>query len=281
MATNDMVPSGILSDSAIRKYWGHGICIRTEYSSGPLAFNLDQQLQPGSIDLHFRSEINRFKIDDGEVLSFKRIAQKNYLSPDVIPTDKPLIIQPHEIVLTTTLENIYLSEEFAGLITGRSSFARLGLMVQCCQDFINPGLKNAVALQLINLSPYPIELDIHTPICQLIIIKMSGTPSKAYSEIKTSKYRGEKQFIPSRIDEETSNYAQNGSRARIWPRAIKFMHKYIEPLLPTVIGLLILTPFLTYTRQKSIIEMLLSVKFNTVFAIIALVVFILLRRNDD
>lgn len=281
MATNDIVSSGVLSDTAIKRYWGHGILIQTEYSSGPLAFDLAKQLQPGSIDLHFRNEINRFKLNDGDVLSFERIAQKNYLSPDVIPTDKPLIIQPHEIILTTTLENIFLSEEFAGLITGRSSFARLGLMVQCCQDFINPGLKNAVALQLVNLSPYPIELDIHTPICQLVIIKISGIPSKAYSEIKTAKYRGEEQFIASKIDEEIFTNDQRDGKSKKWRKVTKFLHRYIEPLLPTVIGLLIVSPFLTYTGQKSIIEILLSIKFNSLIAIFALIAFILLRRDSD
>lgn len=195
MITDDNLISGVLSDTAIKKYWNEGIFIQTEHKSGQLSFNLDKQLQPGSIDLRFRNDIDRIKLKEGEVLSFERIKNKDYLSPDVIPTNGTLIIQPNEIILTTTLESIYLSDDFAGIITGRSSFARLGLMVQCCQDFINPGLKNSVALQLINVSPYPIELDINIPICQLVIVKMLGRPSVGYNTKKDSKYNGEKNLF--------------------------------------------------------------------------------------
>ena len=83
MTTNDNLISGVLSDTAIRKYWNNGIFIQTEHKTGQLAFNIDEQLQPGSIDLRFRNNINRIKLKEGEVLSFDRIKNKDYLSPDV------------------------------------------------------------------------------------------------------------------------------------------------------------------------------------------------------
>lgn len=68
------------------------------------------------------------------------------------------------------METVQLTEQFAALISGRSSFARLGIMVHCCQEFIKPGHGQTIPLQIINLSPYTVELDMNVPICQIIFL---------------------------------------------------------------------------------------------------------------
>lgn len=278
MITNDNFISGILSDTAIREYWNNGIFIQTEYKTGQLAFNIDDQLQPGSIDLRFRNNINRIKLEDGEVLSFDRIKNKDYLLPDVVPTDGRLLIQPNEIILTTTLESIFLSDDFAGIITGRSSFARLGLMVQCCQDFINPGLKNSVALQLINVSPYPIELDIKIPICQLVIVKMVGTPSVGYNTKKDSKYIGEKTFIPSKISDEISEEQEETKETY---NIKNILHTFIEPFLPTIISILIITPFITNYGNLNIMQVLGNASLKIIIAVVSLILYLYLKKDKN
>lgn len=285
MITNDKLISGILSDTAIKKYWNNGIFIQTEYKTGPLAFNIDEQLQPGSIDLRFRNNINRIKLKDGEALSFDRIKNNDYLLPDVVPTNGTLLIQPNEIILTTTLESVYLSDDFAGIITGRSSFARLGLMVQCCQDFINPGLKNSVALQLINVSPYPIELNINIPVCQLVIIKLVGTPSEGYNDKNNSKYKGETYFLGSKIYKEIDNTDITNDAVSIEKDRNKniliFLHKYIEPLLPSLVMLLILTPCINAISNINILEALGELSVNNILIVVVLVLYIFLKRKGD
>lgn len=279
--TNDNFISGVLSDSAIIKYWNKGIFIQTEYKTGQLAFNLDEQLQPGSIDLRFRNNINRIKLKDGEVLSFDRIKNKDYLLPDVVPTNGTLLIQPNEIILTTTLESIFLSDDFAGIITGRSSFARLGLMVQCCQDFINPGLKNSVALQLINVSPYPIELNINIPICQLVIVKMLGTPSEGYDDKNNSKYKGETIFLGSEIYKEVNNTDIKNKIKSKDKNILIFIHKYIEPVLPSLVMLLILTPGINAISNINILQALGSLSVYNILIVVVLILYIFLKRRDD
>ncbi len=281
MITNDKLISGVLSDTAIKKYWNNGIFIQTEYKSGQLAFNIDEQLQPGSIDLRFRNNINRIKLDEGEVLSFDRIKNKDYLLPDVIPTNGTLIIQPNEIILTTTLESIYLSDDFAGIITGRSSFARLGLMVQCCQDFINPGLKNSVALQLINVSPYPIELNINIPICQLVIVKMVGTPSEGYNDKNNSKYKGETNFLGSEIYTEIDNADDTTTKGKSNKKSVlSFLHKYIEPLLPSLLMFLFITPIINSVSSINLLQALSKVSVNNILIIMVIILYIILKKKD-
>lgn len=288
--------SGVLSDTAIRAYWGTQIFIQTEYKSGDLAFDLDKQLQPGSIDLRFRNEIYRFKSQDNNVLSYNRIANKDYIYPEVIPSNKTLIIKPGEIILTTTLELISLSSDFAGIITGRSSFARLGLMVQCCQDFVNPGLKNTVALQLINLSPCSIELNLNVPICQLVILKMLGKPSVGYDEKRISKYNGEKTFIPSAINEETEQVMHivddADQRNPKGNKLKKRLKRTFNRLLPSLVMLSLITPAwniyndislgkLAESGQGIISNIFFNLMNTPIHSILALVFFILLIILED
>lgn len=282
MMTNDNLISGVLSDTAIRKYWNKGILIETEDKTGPLSFNIDEQLQPGSIDLRFRNNINRIKLKDGEVLSFNRIKNKDYLLPDVVPTNGTLLIQPNEIILTTTLESIFLSDDFAGIITGRSSFARLGLMVQCCQDFVNPGLKNSVALQLINVSPYPIELNINIPICQLVIVKMIGTPSKGYNDKNDSKYKGESVFLGSEIYKELDNNENIPLKGKSNRKGIlSFLHRYIEPLLPSILMLLFITPSINAISNINFFQALSKISVSNILLLVAFSLYIFLKRRND
>lgn len=178
-----------------------------------------------------------------------------------------------------------MSDDFAGIITGRSSFARLGLMVQCCQDFINPGLKNSVALQLINVSPYPIELNINIPICQLVIVKMVGTPSKGYNDKNDSKYKGETDFLGSKIYKEinntdiTNNTTSKGKYE--FKNILSFLHKYIEPLLPSLVMLLIITPSINAISNVNILQALGKISVSNILIIVTLVVYIILKRRDD
>ena len=53
--------AGMLSDRDIKQFWGRGIDIQAA-EKGELAFNLDEQLQFGSIDLHFRHEYKKIRL---------------------------------------------------------------------------------------------------------------------------------------------------------------------------------------------------------------------------
>ena len=70
----------------------------------------------------------------------------------------------------------------AKLISGRIeagvSLARLGLSVHCTGDFLNPGYRGHMPLQLINFSPNPIRIFPYLPICQLMLAPISSRPRK-------------------------------------------------------------------------------------------------------
>jgi dCTP deaminase len=85
------------------------------------------------------------------------------------------------MVLGKTLEKVELPLLPDGIclaarVEGRSSYARCGLLVHFTAPTIHAGFIGTITLELINLGSIPILLYPATPICQLIIEQVHGTP---------------------------------------------------------------------------------------------------------
>lgn len=273
--------AGMLSDVDIREFWGKGIEIYTA-EKGALKFDLDKQLKFGSIDLRFQYEYKKISVNKNSTIKYDTMTHQCYTTLHELGTDEKLILEPGEVVLTTTLEVVRLSEEFAGIITGRSSIARLGIMVHCCQEFINPGHGQPIPLQLINLSPNTVELDMSIPICQLIIFKLRTPSSGRYKECAQSKYANELTPMESKVYEELQEIHQreDGNKSEkkeqtaeklntdFVPKSseknLKYkekLNKYVAPFLPSVIMALLISPLLKdYINGKTVLDLLLQLQ---------------------
>lgn len=277
---------GVLSDSDIKSFWGNGISIFTS-EKGDLAFNLDKQLQYGSIDLRFRHECKRIKLKPHDILTYAMVQKHDYTTPFELKSGEKLTIAPGEIVFTTTLETIQLSEEFAGIITGRSSIARLGVMIHCCQEYINPGHGQPIPLQLVNLGPCSVELDLSVPVCQLVIFKLRTPATGRYKHGEKSKYSNEIGPQNSKIYEDATQDTIQGKKDNNTIRfnSIKrFVSTYILPFLPSLIMLLFITPFINnHIEDKSILDIMAAIKntpMTMLIGIVLLVIYIWVKRGD-
>ena len=85
-----------------------------------------------------------------------------------------ILLKPNQFILGLTKERIQLPKKIAGILTGRSSFARLGLQIHSTASFIQPGINNREVLELKNLSNKSIKLKAGEKICQLILLKVKG-----------------------------------------------------------------------------------------------------------
>lgn len=280
---------GMLSDVDIIKYFGKGIDIYTEHENDELKFNLNKQLQLASIDLRFRSDYKRFKNGINSNLNYEMLKNREYTDPFELSNNERLIIDPGEVIFTTTLETVKISSDFAGIITGRSSIARLGIMVHCCQEFINPGQCAPIALQITNLGKYPVELDMTFPICQLILFKLSSPSSKSYAEMDSSKYKNEIEPMQSKIYKDSEKSEEiipndNSKDKAKNSKVKKFLKNYISPLLPSIIMLLLITPTLNKIGNITISSFLSGLKdlpIAGILSIIAIVAYIYFRKDDE
>lgn len=280
---------GMLSDVDIRKYFGNGIEIFTEHRGDEFQFDLNKQLQLASIDLRFRNECKRFKENINSSITYEMLENREYTTPFEICNNEKLKIEPGEIIFSTTLETVKISNDFAGIITGRSSIARLGIMAHCCQEFINPGQCAPIALQITNLGKYPVELDLRFPICQLVLFKLSSPASKSYSEMKSSKYKNELEPMPSKIYKDDEKKEESTSDESLIKKgnilkAIKsFLKKYLSPLLPSLIMFLLITPTLNNIKGltlRDIFSNINNLPFTWILIAITLVTYIFLRKDE-
>lgn len=153
----------------------------------------EKQIGPCSIDLCLSEEITRFKAPRFRSI-FDSKAIKNpqiYEQPSHAREGEGIIIKPGELILAKSREMIKLPKNRFGLITGRSSFSRLGLEIQLTQDLFQPGHFGVVPFQIKNNSPFPIRLHQGARIAQLLIGKLDQNCEIGYDESPNSKYKNE------------------------------------------------------------------------------------------
>ena len=150
-------------------------------------FDSSTQIGPGSIDLRLSNNIRKYK----RKVNIIDLALAGDTEPVEIPPNGEIIIQPNEIILATTMEIVILPSNIAGLITGRSSIARLGLLVHVSQEYMQPGHSQLVPLQLVNVIDRPIRIQPFLPICQVALFYTSSRAEVPYGSKKDAKYSSE------------------------------------------------------------------------------------------
>lgn len=92
---------------------------------------------------------------------------------------KRTVLLPGEFMLATTTETVKIPIDLVGQVVGKSSLARLGLIVECA-GFIDPGFRGQITLELYNLSEKPIELTKIENICQIVFYQLNEKAEDPY-----------------------------------------------------------------------------------------------------
>lgn len=152
----------------------------------------EDQIDSSSIDLrvggplwNWDPSLNNMKEKDLRIdvdqFNFKSLSEKYLVETAREPSGK-YIIKPQMVYLASTHEKIKLpvGSRLAGRIEGKSSLARLGLVVHMTAPTIHCGTGfGIIALEIYNHGPFSIEV---TPgvsrLCQLIIEEVSSEPEE-------------------------------------------------------------------------------------------------------
>jgi deoxycytidine triphosphate deaminase len=117
------------------------------------------------------------------------LSPRHYWKDIILRDEEYIEIKSGEFILGRVYEKFKMPENIAGKIEGRSSFGRLGLGVNINCDFINPGWKGHMPLQLVNYSKTTLKIYPYIPICQLILISLAEVPERIYGHQELqSKY---------------------------------------------------------------------------------------------
>ena len=153
-------------------------------------------LGPCSIDLTLDSKFTIFR--GGGLIDPQRIDKLQKFVKIIDTGEEGYIISPGEFILGITREKIKLDKDFAATLEGRSSLARIGIIVHAA-GLVNPGTgmkKPApLALEISNRGSSNVLLKPGIKIVQIIFHKLSSPAEIGYDERKKSRYTGQENPI--------------------------------------------------------------------------------------
>jgi len=155
---------------------------------------------------------NKFRVFEGHNAPFIDIsgpkedvqeALNSVMSDEIVlEGDQPFILHPGELALAMTLESVTLPADIVGWLDGRSSLARLGLMVHVTAHRIDPGWSGNIVLEFINAGKLPLALRAGMPIGALNFELLSSPAQKPYNKRANAKYKNQTGAVASRIGQD-------------------------------------------------------------------------------
>lgn len=121
----------------------------------------------------------------------------------VVEEDKSFFLHPGELALAVTHESVTLPANIVGWLDGRSSLARLGLMVHVTAHRIDPGWSGNIVLEFFNSGKLPLALKPGMKIGALSFEVLSNAAEKPYNARLDAKYKGQDGAIASRISSDS------------------------------------------------------------------------------
>ena len=172
----------ILVDFEIRREVAEGRLVVEPYEDG--------LVQPNSYDVRLA---DRFSFYDESETVIDPFDSKTVSEGLVHVAQESIVLKPQGFVLGATLERFTLPRDVVGQITGKSSLARLGVMVHVTAGFIDAGFSHppaTITLEIVNVGNRPVRLHAGMPIGQMVFTRTA--PCKvAYNEKPGAKYNGQ------------------------------------------------------------------------------------------
>lgn len=101
-------------------------------------------------------------------------------------------ILPGEFWLMSTKETINVPQDMVAVVKGKSSLARVGLMIECA-GFVDPSFSGQITLEVKNLNQDRIlSLKPGMKICQIVFMKLDKPVDNPYSKETGHHYQGQK-----------------------------------------------------------------------------------------
>lgn len=144
----------------------------------------DGCLQPSSVDLRLGPKL--------------LIATPDGFREHHLSDDGPYRLHQHTFLLAATLEWVEVPSDLVGVLVGKSSRAREGIQVEAA-GFVDSGWRGNLTLEITNLSPMKVELQLGMKIAQIRFEMLSSPSLLPYgSDGLGSHYQGSRGPVESR-----------------------------------------------------------------------------------
>jgi dCTP deaminase len=173
----------ILSDRTIREAIEGGRIVIDPFD--------DSKIQPSSVDLTLDRRFRVFRNHTRALIDVKE-AMDDLTEVVEIDPDGCFLLHPSEFVLGATAERIGVPDDLVARLEGKSSLARLGLVIHSTAGFVVAGFDGYLTLELSNVANLPITLYPGMKIGQISFLQMTTAADQPYgSGPLGSKYKGQ------------------------------------------------------------------------------------------
>lgn len=196
----------ILSDITIQEYIRSGMIKFHPGDNTPLDTILGHVVC-ASMDLRLGNKFKIYPQDSTGVLNPWEPDGYTPVQEVEIADGEDFVLQPGDFVLGATKEQFGLPANIVTRVEGRSSLARLGVMVHITGGFIDPGFGrdtlSTITLEIKNVNHVAVILRPNMRVCQMAFHLMDRPAQTPYNLKKSAKYNGQ-------IDPETSRIYISG-----------------------------------------------------------------------
>jgi len=186
---------GILPDWIIADYVS-----TNKIQINPLDDNWRENIDQVSIDFHLGNKLKLFRSGAYRFVDTRKGLPDDAMEEVNLNEGDPFILEPGAFAVTSTKEFLKLPADILGRLEGKSSLARLGILVHSTAARFDPGWNGAPVLELGNLGPKPAILYCGMPICAFTFEKLSSPVRMKYEGSRSDRYGGSKIPIASRIE---------------------------------------------------------------------------------
>lgn len=159
-------------------------------------------VQPSSYNLRLSNNFRIFKNTKKAFLDVRHPVD-DFMELIKVSDSEPVIIHPGEFILGETMEYFKFPNDLVGRLEGKSSLARLGIVVHATAGYFDPGFEGTGTLEMSNLANIPIALYPGMKIGQMSFHFLSTPAEHPYgSSNLDSKYQGQKGPTESRLFRE-------------------------------------------------------------------------------
>lgn len=165
--------------------------------------DVDQQVQPASVDLRLGEKFLEFKNTNISAIDPRSDFDIEDITREVVASESnPYVIHPGDFVLATTKEHVEVPADLFAEVQGRSSIGRLAVIIHATAGIIDPGYKGQITLELSNLGNIPIKLHPGMRISQIKFTELKRPADRPYGEERGSKYQGQTGPTASQLSED-------------------------------------------------------------------------------
>lgn len=180
---------GTLPDWAIKDHIKKGI-IKID----PLPQNWEDLVDEVTIDFHLGSKLRVFSGDGWDIIDTKHTSKEDLekmMKLVELKSGQPFILTDHDFVIATTRERLTLPDNIVGHLHGKSSLARLGVVVHSTAARFDPGWDGHPVLEFGTfLKGKKLVIYEGSPICAFSFEKLAAPVERSYKNSPNNRYGG-------------------------------------------------------------------------------------------